>query len=751
MLRDELASAIAARQTGRFVEAERLGRELAAKLPGEPAIHRFLGEIALLRRDAGTAARRYQAAADLAAGDPIVRREAGIAWRAAGDPVRAVAHLRAAIALAPADPANHDLLFACLIDSGDRDAALACAREWYDTVPSADAANNFGRLLLERDDPGAARTWFEQALRLDPRHRDAAGNLADALMEVGDWARAFAAYERLLEINPNASAAHLNMGAIHIERRCWGEARKCLDRALAMDPTDAETHANMALVHLKEGRLAEAEAACRRAIAAKPDSLPAWINLVSVELEMGRPVAAERAATRAAAIGGGRPIAAAARASSLRLLGRTGEALALLRAATVSKEATAAEHEALLHILPYDPATTPADIRAAALRWHTSQAPNEPLLGPAMPHRLKKNLRVGYLSPDFRRHAVAYFLEPLIAGHDPARVTAIGYHSHPAEDDVTRRFRAAASGWRDAWSRDDDALAELIRTDGIDILIDCAGYTDNNRLRAMASRPAPLQGTLILGAGMTTGLPFIDFIVTDGDLTSPGSEGDYSEMIVRTPHVLAPFRFDPEWPEVAPDPPARPTFGCFANPARFERNQLRLWSQILERCPGARLRLQNAAFDEPETADYWRGRIADAGIEGPVEIAGGADMMRGYAEVSAALDTFPVAGATTTLIALWMGVPVVTLAGRYSWQRFGNAALAGAGYPELIATDTESYISMAVNLAQDRAWLRTFRAEVRRRLGDSALNDTGAATRALEEALHRLWRNKYSENGADGD
>ena len=750
MVRDDLAAAIEARQAGRIGEAERIGGELAAKLPNEPAIHRFLGEIALQRRDAGTAARRYQAAADLAPRDATVRREAGIAWRAAGNLARAIGHFREAIALDPADPENHGCLFGCLIQSGASDAAMACVQEWYDAVPSADAANNFGKLLLEREQPGAARTWLDQALTLDPGHRDAHGNLADALQALGDWDAALAAYERLLKLDPNASAAHVNMGVIHIETRNWREARKCFEKALIADPRDAEANANMGLIHLKEGRLAEAEAACRRAIAEKPDSLPGWVNLTSTELEMGHLMAAERAAARANAIGGGRPIAAAARAVVLRHLGRTGEALSLLRAAVVSETATTAEHEAMLHTLPFAPATTPADIRAAAAQWHAAQAPAAPAPGPAGPFREKTTLRVGYLSPDFRRHAAAYFLEPLIAGHDPASVTAVCYHAHPVEDDVTRRIKAA-SEWRDVWSLDDGALADLVRQDGIDILIDCAGYTDNNRLGAMATRPAPLQGTLLLGGGTTTGLSFIDFIVGDDAIAPPGSESDYSERIARVPHALAPFRFDPDWPEVAPEPPARPVFGCFANPVRFDRGHLRLWARILERCPKAALRLQNAAFDDPETADYWRGRLADAGIEGPVELVGGTDMTRGYASVSVVLDTYPMTGATTTLIALWMGTPVVTLAGRYSWQRFGQSALAGAGYSEFVATDPESYVGLAADVAGDRARLRAFRAEVRGRLGGSALNDGRAAARALETALHRLWRNGCSGIRDDGD
>ena len=374
-------------------------------------------------------------------------------------------------------------------------------------------------------------------------------------------------------------------------------------------------------------------------------------------------------------------------------------------------------------------------------------APNSPALPFANPRDPGRRLRVGYVSPDFRRHSVSYFLEPLLAAHDRAGFEIFCYAEVIQPDEVTARLQRHADHWLITAGMPDDALAARIRADGIDILIDLAGHTAGNRLPLFARRPAPIQATW-LGYPNTTGLPAIDYRLADA-ISDPPGWGDAlaSETLLRLPGGFLCFG-----PPVHAPPPGVPpclaagavTFGSFNNPAKISLPTIESWSAILKRLPDARLLLKSRQLVDAMTWVLLRTRFAERGIPANrVDMLGfQADTvshLEVYHRVDIALDPFPYNGATTTCEALWMGVPVVTLAGDRHAARVGASLLSRVGLDGLIAASRDEYVERAVDLAGDRERLAALRSTLRPDMAASSLCDATAFARGVEAAYRGIW------------
>jgi predicted O-linked N-acetylglucosamine transferase (SPINDLY family) len=337
-------------------------------------------------------------------------------------------------------------------------------------------------------------------------------------------------------------------------------------------------------------------------------------------------------------------------------------------------------------------------------------------------------------------------LAPVLERHDPRRVETVCYYNYPRGDAMTERMRSAAHRWRDVAGQDDAALAAAIRADGIDVLVDLAGHTKHTRLLVFARRPAPVQVSW-LGYFNTTGLATMDYFVTDPESSPSGQERYFVERLVRLPATR--FCYEPPGflPEVGALPARRNghvTFGCLNTLAKVNDRVLALWTRILAAVPGARLLLQAAAFNDPLVQRAFRARAATHGIPEdrlalrrfvPV-----AEAARTYHEIDIALDPFPFCGGMTTLDALWMGVPVVTLPQAMIAGRQSASMLANLGLPELIAADEPAYVAAAAGLARDLDRLAALRAGLRGRFRRSPLADYARFTRDLEDAFGGMWR-----------
>jgi predicted O-linked N-acetylglucosamine transferase (SPINDLY family) len=358
----------------------------------------------------------------------------------------------------------------------------------------------------------------------------------------------------------------------------------------------------------------------------------------------------------------------------------------------------------------------------------------------------ERRLRIGYLSPNFSRHSVGYFIEPVIRCHDRRLFDVFCYYTHPMADDATARMRELADGWRDVAGDDDSAVERMIREDRIDILVDLAGHSKGNRLGVFARRPAPVQMTW-LGYPDTTGLATVDWRITDGTADpEPDAGGLHSETLLRLDNCFLCYQPPLDAPPVAVRASgAAVIFSSFNNIAKLNDATIRIWGQILAGVPGSRLALKASSLNYPDTVDrvlegFERCDIDPARVDVHGWIAGRRQHLELYGGIDIALDTFPYNGTTTSCEALWMGVPVVTLAGDVHMSRVGATILRCAGLDELVAHDAADYVNIAVALARDEVRRHSLRTGLRSRLLASPLLDHAGFSRGLEARCRSAWR-----------
>jgi predicted O-linked N-acetylglucosamine transferase (SPINDLY family) len=360
-----------------------------------------------------------------------------------------------------------------------------------------------------------------------------------------------------------------------------------------------------------------------------------------------------------------------------------------------------------------------------------------------------RRLRIGYVSADFRRHSVAYFLQNPFLHHDPASVEIFCYSDVTRPDEFTARLRAAAHHWRETaqWERDD--LVRKIREDRIDILVDLAGHTGGSRLPVFACKPAPVQITY-LGYPDTTGLTAMDYRLTD-PIADPVGETErfHTEQLLRLPQTFLCYSPSPDAPEVSPLPAVANgyiTFGSFNALAKITPPMIAVWSDLLQQTPGSRLIIKShSGLTEPSCRRrlleiFASCQISADRLELHSQTPTSQTHLELYGKIDIALDTYPYHGTATTCEALWMGVPVVSLAGSRHISRVGVSLLTSAGLPQFIATSTEAYVRIATQWARDPSGLSKLRSSLRPMMQNSPLLNGRQFAHDLESAYRRVWR-----------
>ncbi|WP_084536920.1 tetratricopeptide repeat protein [Azospirillum halopraeferens] len=614
-----------------------------------------------------------------------------------------------------------------------------------------------GLAAMRRGDAAAAAVWLDRAVAVRPDDAAARINGGVAHRQAGRLRTAVARGHAAAALVPDAGPAlYVNLsGALKALGRPT-DAADAARRAVRLAPAESAGWVNLALALEALDRMDAADAAGRRALALEPAAPDAWTNHAPVLRRRGRIAAAVTAADRALAIAPGTADALLNRAVALQDAGRIAAAVADYRHALALAPGRADIHSNLLLALQYDPATDGAALVAEHRAWDARHGRRIP---PPAPHPnppdADRRLRIGYVSADFGFHPVGYFLAPVLPAHDRAAVEVVCYSARVREDAMTARLRAAADLWRPIAGMDDGEAEALIRSDGIDILVDLAGHTAGNRLPLFARRPAPVQATWAGYVG-TTGLAAMDWLIADARHLPPGREAEVVERVARLPDGYVCVLPRPDAPPVGPLPLRANgfvTFGCFNNRAKLSEPTLALWARLLERVPGARLLLKTHQFDDPAVGDALRAIFArHGGDAGRLDLSGSAPhaaMPGWYNRVDVALDPFPYSGGLTTLEALWMGVPVVTAGGGERFcSRHSAGHLHAAGLPELVARDAEAYLAIAAGLAADPEGLAVLRANLRPRLAASPVCDGVRFTRNLEAALRMMWREWCADRDA---
>ena len=685
---------------GRLREAEALYRQALAEDPHNIDALHFLGVVALQR----------------------------------GDPGQAVLLISQALSRNPANPPACNNLGLALAAQGKRREAVSA---WLDALARhpefADAARNL------RENLGV--------LQPDPAS-DEHFNQGNAYKDQGRVDQAIASYQQAVSLAPAFVAAHVNLGGALAEQGRHAEACLSLRKALVLEPELPAAWFNLGISAYRLGDLASAKAALARYLRSEPDEREALmllggIHFVSNELDeaagcVGRVLAGDPG------FGG----AHALMADVLRNQGRHREALRHYELAVASDPHPVIAFQNLLFFMMCAPGFSAAELHARHREF--ARRFEQPLLSPAPPalrnaREPGRRLKLGYLSPEFRANVVGQYMQPILEHHDRAQFELHAFFTGRARDRVTERIASLVDHFHDAGALSDEALAALVRSHQIDILVDLCGHGPGGRILAFARRPAPVQVNY-LDYSATTGLSSIDYRLTTEYCDPTGvAEPYYSEKLYRLKDTFWTYNPSLRLPLTAlpMESSGSATFGSFNLYYRITSEVLDLWMRLLQAIPRSRLLIVGvpagsahaALLERLDRAAIARERVA---IHGVVPYQKYNELM---GEVDIALAPFPYNGATTVMDCLWNGLPVVAKAGAETFTtRLGCSVLASMGLSGLIGADDEGYLRVAAGLAADAPGLAELRRTLRERLERSPMRDFAGFTRELEYAYRAMWK-----------
>lgn len=648
--------------------------------------------------------------------DALAWRHLARAERAAGRATEAIAAYRQAATLNPADPMIQNGLGTTLGWAGDDEGAKAALERAIALKPDwADPWHNLF-LLHERKGrwPDAARALAKATtLEVTPERLD---KLLDAANHLDAERDAVALYEAMLAFTahrPENATGWLRFGNGLVGTNRNTAAIDAYKRAIAIDATMPQAWYGLGLALQNKHQVVECEGPYRKAIELKPAFPQAYNNL-------GR---------------------------ALKHQARLAEARAMFEGALAIQPDKANSWNNLVFAHQYDPNVSMEALKDVHVRWGQRWCPNPPprTIDDPNPDR---PLRIGFVGADFGRHPVAYFLLGFLPHLDRTKYPFHVYNGRLPEDqdEFTTRIRDLSAGWTEAHAIGDRALEKRIRADKIDVLFDLAGHTRGNRLLVFAKRVAPVQVTWAGYVG-TTGLPTMDWLLSDPRQSPEGAERWATERIWRMPDDYVCWEPPGYAPDVLDLPMTRvghPTFGCFNNLTKVVPEVLALWARVVNAVPHARLVLKTKQLADPSLRKRIIDTLTQHGVDPKRVTCEGRsphrDLLDRYNDIDVALDPFPYSGGLTTLEATWMGVPVVTLGGERFCARHTLAHLGAVGFTESTARDADDYVRIAAGLVGDPARLATIRRELRPRMAASPLCDGPRYARNWEAAVRGMWK-----------
>jgi predicted O-linked N-acetylglucosamine transferase (SPINDLY family) len=630
----------------------------------------------------------------------------------------ALSQLQRAIYLNPAVALWHAGLGLALAMTARLSEAIAAYRHALSLQPDlADVHFNLGHALQANRQPDLAIAAYRQAVSLRPSFAEALNNLGNVLLETGQLDAAIAAYRQALAQRPDHANACMGLGNALRDKGQLNDAVAAYERGAALRPDLPEAHYNLGHAFQSTGQRDRAMVAYRRAVSLRPDYPEALNNLGNLFQEEAE----------------------------------LDEAIACYRAAAAAGRSVSAQNN-LIYTLHFHPSYGMSDVAIEQGRWCEQYA--RPFIALRRIHDNNRDpdrrLRIGYVSPHFRNHPVGRFMLPLMVHHDHKAFEIVCYSDVAQEDEITGRLRGYADEWRPTSSLSDAQLAGQIRADRIDLLVDLTLHMQGSRLLAFAAAPAPVQVTYLAYCS-TSGLDAMNYRLTDPHLDPPGTLAPhYSERSVYLPQTYWCYPPPDQVPPVNALPAATAgfvTFGCLNNYYKVTPPVWSAWYGILRSLPNARL-----VIFCPEGNHRLRitQRFIQAGLDpARLQMVGRslpAEYFKQYQQIDIALDPFPHGGGTTTCDALWMGVPVVTLAGESAVSRGGNSILTNLGLPELIAHSPDEYVQIAAILAGDLQHLSELRATLRQKMLNSPLTDGPAFAHHVESAYRQMWRQFAGRN-----
>jgi len=757
---DLLGAGLTHHKAGRLPEAEACYRQVLAVYPDHADANNLLGVIATQVGRADLAVELIGRAIQQNGHSPGYFSNLGTALRRLGRFDEAVAAYRRVVGITPNEAEAHYNLATALFDRGDLDESIGACRHAIRISPDfVEAHYNLGIALNVQGKLDESIAAYRQAIRIRPNLAEAHYKLSTALRGLGKIDEAVAASRQAIRVKPDYAEAHCGLGIALYGQGKLEESIAAYHQAIRIKPDLAEAHHNLGVALHGEGKLDESIAACRQAIRLSPDLAEAYHNLGIALYRQGKLDEAVAASSNTIRINGDFADAHYNLGNALLAQGKVDAAADAYRRVIALRPNHAAAGSCLLLCMNYDSRLSKAQFIEAHRAWDQRYGVATLPAAYANDRNVRRRLKVGYVSPDFRHHSVAFFLEPLLRSHDRQKVEVFCYAEVKAPDATTERLKGLADVWLETVGMPDALLAERIRLDGIDILVDLAGHTAHNRLTVFARKPAPVQVTW-LGYPNTTGLKAIDYRLVDA-VTDPEEEADAwaSETLIRLADGFLCYGPLHDAPEPAAPPclaTGNVTFGSFNNPSKLSAATLDAWAMLLARLPDARLLLKGRSFADPATCELFRNRLGSRGIvaeriELVPMLADAAAHLGLYDRIDIALDPFLYNGTTTTCEASWMGVPVITLRGDRHAGRVGASLLTQLGLTELIADSVEEYVEIAAALAVDQARLRALRRSLRPRLATSPLGDAAAFARKIESAYRAMWQRWCASSATSPD
>lgn len=572
------------------------------------------------------------------------------------------------------------------------------------------------RMLINTGRLPEARVLGQALTQASPADDEAARLLSEVLLYLDDQPRALFFAQRAAELNPEHPGHVLHLAWIHRVQRKPEVALKIIDRAIAKMPDVVRLVDIKAAVLREMNRFVESVATARIAVAGAPDDTASLSTMAGSLLNTGQAEEAVASIDRASA------------AASQDLALTSSRALFLNYAPNVDPERVFRAHCAYGELLD-------AIRQDGVPEYVQDRDPN-------------RRLRVALVSPDLRAHSVSHFIEPLLEHHDRSQIELVVYYTNRVRDHVTARLKGLAAKWVDTDVLSDDAIASRVYADRVDVLIELSGHTHGNCLPALHARPAPIQMSYC-GYPNTTGMKQVDYRIVDSH-TDPAPAADRlaTEKLLRLDPCFLCFRP----PSDAPAPAAPPcvekgyvTFGSFNSVQKISDGLIDAWGRILNSVPRSKLTLKAVNFADDALRVAIAQRFVSRGVDAdrlmllkPEDKT--ANHLAAYSAIDIALDPFPYNGTTTTCEALWMGVPVISLAGDSHPGRVGVSLLSAVGHPEWVAGSVDEYVRIAAELAGSSAGLAESRRGLRERMQQSPLTDGPGFCRRFEAAMRTAWR-----------
>ncbi|MHB8919760.1 MAG: tetratricopeptide repeat protein [Halothiobacillus sp.] len=751
----EINALLALFNAKRYPEAAAAAQKLTQRFPAHGLGWNVLGLALIFMGRTADALRPLEKAAMLVPNDASIRSNFGNVLRDLGRLSEAEINYKTALTIDPRYIPAQTNLGALLMEMGRLDEAETCYRTALQLNPAqASAHRDLGNVLRRMGRLPEARTCYEAALDIEPNSAKTYGDMGIVLQLDGQTEAAIEHYRMALKFDPNSVATHNDLGVALLKTGQWAECAAHCQAAIRINPRLYQPHINLGNALKEMGHLAEAEASYRNALKIEPNFAEAHSSLGSVLQNQSKLAEAEASCRAALKINPHYTEAYINLGNVLKDSGRLDEA--------------EASYRKVLHLDPYHPnafsnllfslnyrETTPQHSHKLARQFglETSFKTQKQFTNwstEASPVRL----RIGFVSGDLRNHPVGYFLESWLKQITQNAFELHAYTTKNQADELTQRIQPYFSGWHSLQGLDDETAARRIHADGIHVLIDLSGHTAGNRLPVFAFKPAPVQASW-LGYFATTGLAEMDYLIAD-PLTLPESEAIYfTENIWRLPETR--LCFTP--PEVDLDVSPLPalangyiTFGCFNNLTKMNDAVVALWAHVLKAVPESRLFLKSRQLNETTKVQHTLKRFAKHGIAADHLILEGAspraEYLAAYHRVDIALDPFPFTGGTTTAEGLWMGVPVLTLAGERFLSRQGIGMLMNAGLTDWIAADTDDYVTQAAAHANDLPRLARLREGLRQQVLVSPLFDAARFARHFEACLQGMWQQYHDRQPA---